>query len=114
MKINVKAPINDIRGRQLNEVFEKGGEKTLLTLGDMLLGFLSQNIKMERNKEAFWVLELGMMIADSKGEIEVSGDKLDFLRKIVEENKVLLANGKEDIYFVPFVYAQVMGIFSKK
>ena len=102
--IKIKVPVNDIRGKQL----ESDGRK--LTVGDMLLNLLSQNIALKENREAFWVTELGIQIMEGKKDIELSEDKWQFLKRLVENNKFNSDMGERD-YFLPYVLGQMLMAF---
>lgn len=107
--IKVKKPICDIRGKQLEDKEKK------LTVGDMLLNLLSQNIALKENREAFWVTEIGIQIADGKAEIELSEDKWAFLKRLVEANKFKQPGlPVEEIYWLPFVLGQMLALFQEE
>src|SRR3990167_5764381 len=107
-RINFNKPITDIRGEQLKD--EKGKK---LTVGDMMLNLLGQNIKLKENRESFWVVELGIIIANGKpGVTELQDDKWEFLKRIVNENRYTqIGEVAPKEYFLPFVLGQMMNLF---
>ncbi len=103
--IDLSIKIKDFKGKPL-----KDKEGIDIILGEMLLGILSQNLKAEKKRDSFWITELGVMIANAKGLLEISEEKFEFLKQIVDNNKVVGGRGEES-YYVPFVHAQIMQVF---
>lgn len=137
-KLKVDLPVNNIKGEQLKDrcwkkdclncypdpkvTTRKGDcdEGKKLTVGDMLLNLLSQSgiydtKESGSNKFAFWVVEIGILISEAKGEVELSEDKYQFLKKIVEANKIQVpGRDKTEDYFVPFTLGQVLFVFDEE
>ena len=121
MKINLEKPIVNIRGLPIeNEVVNpktKKIEKKIMRVRDYLLTILGTRFEMEdRQKEPFWTTELGILIADEqKKEIEISEPKANFLKRILENNKVkqvLPMGGEKEIeLFFPFEISQLLQLF---
>ena len=60
-----------------------------MTIRDSFLTILGQRFDIKDRKEIFWTTELGIVISNDKNkEAEISGGKLDFLKRIVENNKI--------------------------
>ena len=123
MKINLEKPIVNIRGLPIeNEVVNpktKKIEKKIMRVRDYLLTILGTRFEMEdRQKEPFWTTELGILIADEqKKEIEISEPKANFLKRILENNKVkqvLPMGGEKEIeLFFPFELGQLLQLFEE-
>ena len=137
-KLKINVPINNLKGEQLKEPC---GKKTCqnctppegqsvkncsekgITAGDMFLKILSQSgiidtkTGKDSHKLAFWVVELGIMIADGDKEIEISDDKFQFLKNLIESNKVKVINPmgeKMEDYFSPYVWGQMLMLFDEE
>ena len=67
----------------------KETKKRNMTIRDSLLTILGQRFDIKDRKEIFWTTELGIVISNDKNkEMEISGEKLIFLKRILEDNKI--------------------------
>jgi len=106
---NLNESIKNIKGRPLKVQSEDGKKEQEVTLRDYLLVVLSAKFEIQNIKESYWTTELGMLIADTvKEEIEISEDKYEFLKRIIETNKSKNSMGQEDTIFNPFELGQLL------
>jgi len=129
IKINLEQKMFNIRGKPvLNlELDDKGkpiikkGEAVMknATLRDYLLTILGTRFPLIDKKEPFWTTELGILFSDGKKkEVEISDDKAKFLKRIIENNKVMVSKrtpmGIEEVekeLFFPFELGQLLKLF---
>lgn len=84
------------------------------TIRDYLLLLLGSRIELkDKRREAFWVSDLGGLFSSSENKIvEVSDEKMEFLRRIVEHNKIKRPKpmgGEEDVeLFFPYELGQLL------
>ena len=90
----------------------KETKKRDMTIRDSLLTILGQRFEIKNRKEIFWTTELGIMISDDKNkEAEISGEKMEFLKRIIEENKATqqtpMGEKKVELFF-PYESGQIL------
>jgi hypothetical protein len=91
----------------------KKTERREMTIRDYLLGLLGARFDFIEVKECFWTTQLGLLISDDENkEIEISENKYQFLKRIVEKNKIkrTSATGQEieiELYY-PFELGQLL------
>lgn len=127
-KINLEAPILNVKGKQLegDDTDEKGRPiKTKMTIREYLLIILGTRFPIQNSKEPYWTTEIGIIIANTKnkelivGSLEnlpnaISTDKAKFLKRIIENNKATQQGpmGKTEIeIFFPYELGQLLKIF---
>lgn len=106
LKFPITQPINNVYGKQLQN---QDGESTV---GSMLLKLLSQSQKVTK-LEAFYIPQVAMKISDGldkKEDIELNEKHFNFLKRIVDQNRVLIGD-REYEFFIPFAYGQMMVVF---
>ena len=108
--LHVSKPANDIYGEPL-----KGDNGTNLTIGDMLLGLMRQELKLEDKKEGTWLYELGLEIANAikkKESISIPEKKFLTLKRLVENNKFYPPNCAQEVnFYFPFMLGQMLPFF---
>ena len=124
MKIDLSKKILTVKGQEIKINSEKKDPKNpkmfikkATTIRDYLLMVLSQKFETKNRKETFWTMDLGIKIADEKNkEVEISKDKLDFLARVVENNKYKRATpgGETEVeLFFPFELGQLLMALGK-
>lgn len=109
-KINFTKLIVDLRGKPVED---GAGKKK--TVGDALIDLLSENFSgLKEKREAFWVTELGIIISNAKGEVELSEEKWEFLKRIVEINKIKGQMGVEVDAWRPYIWSVLMSLFQEE
>ena len=82
------------------------------TVGDFLLEILSTRFKILSVRENFWVTEMGIQCSTKDVlVIEDGSEQEKFLKRIVENNKVIVGQGpqeKEVDAFFPFIVGQLL------
>jgi len=118
LKIPLEKTILDISGKPiiLPPTINKKGKRKNTTLRNYLMVLLSTRFPVLNNKEIFWTTELGNLFSDEKNkEVEISENKANFLRRIIEQNKIKIqlsaSEEKETELFAPFELAQVLEPF---
>ncbi len=118
-KIKLDQPIKDIQGRNLTTTDTKGKRKNA-TLRDYLLLRLGSKFEILQEKEYFWTYDLGIKIADPKNkEIELSEDQVEFLKRIIKNNKAKIVKNtpmgpqeEESYLFSPYEVGQILKLLS--
>lgn len=90
-------------------------EKTIeteTTFRDYYLMMLGTRFKVIDKKETYWAMKIGMEFSEGTDAVELADDKVKFLRRLVEENKVIRTNqmGKNEeveLYF-PYELGQIL------
>lgn len=101
-KLNLDQKIVGIDGKPI-----KNGKEDV-TMRSILMGLLSSSFKKESVKEAFWAHEIGILSSDEKKkEIELSNDKIQFIRRIVKDNDFSTDNRPMPLY-TPFMQAAIL------
>lgn len=121
VKINLSQPMKNARDVQFEENYldEKGKLKTRkVTLRDWLVLILNSRFDIIEAKENFWTTDLGIKFADTKNkEVEISDDKMKFLRRIIEANKLYTIGprgDKQEIQpFTPFQIGLILRALGK-
>ena len=119
MKINLEKKILNIKGKEIKKTDPETRKplKEALTIRDYLLTVLGQKFAIKNRKETFWTQDLGIKFSDDKNkEVEVSQDKIDFLARVVEDNKykIMSPTGeKETELFFPFEVGQLLTALGK-
>ena len=114
MKINLEKKILNIKGKEIKKTDPETRKplKEALTIRDYLLTVLGQKFAIKNRKETFWTQDLGIKFSDDKNkEVEVSQDKIDFLARVVEDNKYKMMSPtgeKETELFFPFEIGQLL------
>lgn len=123
MKINLTQKILNIKGEEISkdEVNPKTKkmEKKVLTVRDYFLVILGTKFPIKDNKETFWTSDLGILFAGSENkEVEVSDEKLEFLKRIIGDNKITvpqpMGGEKETTIFFPYELGQLLKILDGK
>lgn len=89
-----------------------------VTIRDYLLTLLGSRFAVQSPRESFWTSQLGQLIADEKNkEIEISEDKFQFLKRVVETNKIKrdtpMGVQEIELYF-PFELGQLLAVFEEE
>ena len=120
-KLKVNQVLKDIQGDEIdtNKTVKGKLKKIKLTVREALLNYLGANIQLQDNKESTWVWALATQLNDeTKNEVEISDDKIEFLRRIVGDNKVFTygAQGtKNEVnLYPPFVVGQLLEYLGQK
>ena len=123
MKINLTQKILNIKGEEIIKEEEnpktKKKEKKVLTVRDYFLVILGTKFPVKDNKETFWTTDLGILFAKSESkEVEVSDEKIEFLKRIIGENKITqplpMGGEKEMTIFFPYELGQLLKILDGK
>lgn len=134
MKIDLKKVVLNIKGRPMKSqklddndkivLDDKGNpEMEVLTIGSQLAFLLGTKFEMkDKNREPFWAIELGIKCSTEKVlnfnfEKEIEKEQLDFLRRIVKDNKIKqqTQTGEKVLdIFSPFVLGQLLQVLEVK
>lgn len=97
----------------------KKTDRKQVKIRDYLLNLLGARLDTQSPRERFWIAEMGIAISDSKTkELEIDDEKFDFLKKIVERNKIRktnVAGQLEEIeLFFPYESGQLLMALGKE
>lgn len=85
-----------------------------LTVRALLLDLFSNRFKTTDVRENFWVTEIGVICSNESKkilELDKGSDKYTFVKRIIENNKVIIGQGpqeKEVDIFFPYVVGQLL------
>jgi len=127
MKINLKEKALDIEGKDVIDLYrdDKGTEiKRARTMKDNLLRLLSSQFDgniMSGPRDYTNIYTLSQKINKNDGEIEISNEKIDFLKKLIKHNKTIYfvkaAHGlvrQDRNLFTPFEAGQLLHFLGEK
>ena len=118
-RINLNQIILNIKGEPIvNQVVNPKTKKTedkKMCIRDYLLTILGTRFPVQENKEIFWTTGLGILFSDEENkEVEISDDKAKFLKRIIENNEMIvqgpMGERKVEIFF-PYELSQLLSLF---
>jgi len=120
-KFKVNEVLKDIQGEGIETSKNIKGKikKIPLTIREALLNYLGANIQLQDNKESTWVWAIANQLNDeAKTEVEISDDKIEFLRRVIGDNKIFAygpqGTKNEVNLYPPFVVGQLLEYLGQK
>lgn len=130
MKLDLEKPILDTKGNEvIDEIKDEKGkvkESIKRTVREdllKLLGIQYDTSIVNDPKHYTWIYYLSVQLNKKDKEIEIEGEQLEFLKKLVAHNKVIFYQKdertggivqRESTLFTPFEAGQLLSILGEK